>query len=224
MGNAIGNIQSFDIFEGVSEEDKARILAKCTPIQRSQLTSFGNNILCGLLFILGSSGTGKTIALCTVGELQLCAGKKLLAMAVQNIATENLRTRMEEHIGISDDILNVRMWAPNLELLNVTCCGSDSIEAARFTEKNFRFGKSFSLEASLAGKVLMLCGLLPTTNKKILTLRASGAHSKLITILTDTKDTSEETIPKEHSLFFSLIMRAFKDILVAADVIATTLT
>ncbi|TGO08818.1 hypothetical protein BTUL_0190g00010 [Botrytis tulipae] len=118
MGNSVTDLWYWDLFEGCPADKLELILANCTPKQRASIEAFGNRIPCGLLFIKGPPGSGKTFGLIAAIEIVLSSGEKVLAAAAQNTAVNNLFDRTVNSIAklnLDQDILAIRLWSESIE-------------------------------------------------------------------------------------------------------------
>jgi hypothetical protein len=231
LGNSIPNYWTFNIFEGVSDDDVMRITAKCTDVEREKLLKFGRAIPCGLLPVIGAPGVGKTSALCVLAELQLAAGKTVLATASQNPAVENFMQRLKRELGpnADTDYLIIRLWSLGMEkLFCIRATSKTFLETIKEHSPSSRSAHLYNGEESLAGKVLMLCGLLPTQNKKLLAMRNSGAYNELIhecqRRLGGGIAEEEEVALMDNKEFQNTLKKVMTGILRQADLVGTTLT
>jgi hypothetical protein len=227
LGNSIPKYWSFNIFDGVSKEDVARITAKCTEVEREQLLKFGGSIPCGVLPIIGPPGVGKTISLCVLAELQLAARRSILCTASQNSAVGNFMQRFKRELGpdVDKDYLIVRMWSTWMEY-RVCMSATDRmyVESLKSQPPTSRHGRLYNLEESLAGKFLMLCDVLPTENKTLLALR--GRFRELVDEFKFRHHGIEQNDHKgmDGRDFHNGITTALYAILELANFVGTTLT
>jgi len=127
----------------------------------------------GLLIIKGPLGCGKTVTQIEIIELRMRAGDRVVGSSGANSAVNNLLHRSLKMQKDFDERLNIRMFSPSLE---TRCIESYIVGAPEDTDPIGLGHKQLSklqydLEYSMAGYVLKLAGVMPTTNKFILKMR-----------------------------------------------------
>jgi len=141
--------------------------------QRDLLFPYIEKVPQGVL-ILGPAGTGKSFALSGITLLKLGAGKKVSVVALSNVAAANIANKVKA-VDKHGRLL-LRPWSSCEEENAFMRYVPGRNEWRHVDSSPWRGHDRFILEMSVAEAVLMMCGQLPTTNQKLLSLREQNVE------------------------------------------------
>ena len=185
MGDSLYQLDYFNWFSDVPQEDETKIMQQCTQLQQTQMNEVATHSPCGLLIMEGPPGTRKTIALVHLLLLQFAAGQKVSAHALANGATTNLAQRL---ISAAEKLypgkhLIIRMWSDTLESRIIDRCDPATIASIITGSTKSRRQVKYDFHISLAAAVCQIGGLYPTSNPEIINLRDSLEFKPLVDVM-----------------------------------------
>ena len=186
--------------------------AMLTTRQRRLLFSFLRRVPMGVLLLLGPAGTGKSFAIAAVIIFKIAAGRKVSVIAPSNVAAiaiaDKVKT-LDQH-----NRLLLRPWSACEEEAAIMryVHGSKAEEWKHIVSSPWRGHDRFIPELSVAEAVLKMCGVLKTTNGKLISLREH--NSELAEILSTQPDLRTDSMNRE---FRRLARRACKAVMSITD-------
>jgi hypothetical protein len=120
-------LQTSDWYEGTTVQQQDNAFEGLSKDQRRKVDGFCPRVPFDVLYIQGPAGTSKTTIERKLIELQMMAGRKVLAVASSNEAITNLFVRMTATID-EEKFLLLRVWSENNEMKVLKACTDDNIE------------------------------------------------------------------------------------------------
>jgi hypothetical protein len=169
MCRSIKNLRHDNLLENVPGQIVQEVKNMLTPSQRDLLFPHIEKVPMGVLLILGPAGTGKSFALSGIILLKLGAGKRVSVIAPSNVAAANIANKVKA--ADKHGRLLLRPWSSCEEENALMRYVPGGDEWRNVDSSPWRGHDRFIPEMSVAEAVLMMCGQLPTTNQKLLSLR-----------------------------------------------------
>ncbi|KAL2073959.1 hypothetical protein VTL71DRAFT_7737 [Oculimacula yallundae] len=118
VGREVGELWSYDLFDGLSEDMITSFLETCTPLQRAQFRAVAREIPCGLFLVIGPGGTGKSTMIVRVIFILLKRKVVPLVTSSTNVAVNNICRRAEQE-NDDEEYLFVRLHPEHLEYARI---------------------------------------------------------------------------------------------------------
>jgi AAA domain len=221
LGRSINDFYLVDFLEDVPHDVLHRLLASCTQVQRAQVNDFCRRVPCGVLPVLGAAGVGKTTFVAKLVVMQMAAGRPVEVFTASNVAATNIAKRIAACMCHPDEYVVVRPWSPHLE--------EDAVlrYAAHYALIDWQIQRSNPLrghsnwvpELSTAQWVINLLQAIPTTNAKLLQMRAQ--HQYFIKVI---NQHPANRMPEDQERLRSYVRCLCKAVILNADAICGTTT
>lgn len=216
MGCNVTKLTYDDWLEGLTKEQICDVLFTLTDAQRNDVLVILRKVPLSVLCIQGAAGLGKTWVLMVLTKLMMVRGELVLMCSSSNAAVNNFAKRFRP---INNNAkLVVRLHPERFELGEVMCYDPQKHRPDSFsmTKEKKRMEK-FDFQDSLAFHMLCVCGVIDTTNPKLLELRVTYTH--LSTLLQKPRD---ERDIRDLKMLRKWTKQLGEHIITIADIVCTT--